>query len=861
VLSDTDRDSGQTLIRRLACWTVKSPNAGPFSGTFVAEQGLMMDFPVLYSKTILGRPFLILALLLGVLIFFSANVSHFRLDASADSLLLEGDEDLRVFRQMSERYQTRSFIFVAFIPNQDLFAQSTLNVISQIKNEITALDGVESVVTLLDVPLLKQHKGSLSEIASGYRTLESPLVDTDKARDELIVSPIFSDLLISADGKTTALQVNLAENTQLIALQAERDQLLLRSQQANVTVSTKQSLDRVEQAYALAKDHADQHNHQLIGQLRGVMDQHRDHGQLVLGGVPMVADDMITFIRNDLLVFGCGVFLFLVLILSLIFRQPRWVLLPLISCAYAGLTMVGLLGFMDWPVTVISSNFVALMLIITMSMTVHLIVRYRQLERDEPGWSQQELVFQTTRKMFWPCLYTALTTIIAFGSLVFSDIKPVIDFGWMMSLGLGVTFLTCFLLFPVMLVLLGHASRAQIRTARPFHLTLGLARLTEHHGRWILVLAVVLIGLSFIGMMRLEVENSFVNYFGKDTEIHRGLRVIDEQLGGTTPLDILIRFPEAESSLALDEEDEELKLLLGTTDTGTDQDYWFTPDKIELVKKAHDYIGTVYGIGKVMSVASLVRVGEQINKGPFDAFELAIVYKRMPQDLKSTLVDPFISVADNEARISVRVKDSLADLRRDELLKQLRVGLVQDVGLAEDRLQITGLLVLYNNMLQSLFKSQIEALGVVMLGIAIMLLILFRSWALAIIGIIPNLLAAVSILGLMGLIGIPLDMMTITIASITIGVAVDNSIHYLYRFREEFRHHRDYMITLRNCHASIGNAISYTAITIIAGFSILTLSNFVPTIHFGMLTALAMLIALLASLTLMPKLLLIFKPL
>ena len=820
-----------------------------------------MGFPALYSKTVLGRPFLMLALLLGVLIFFSANVSHFRLDASADSLLLEDDEDLRVFRQMSERYQIRSFIFVAFIPNQDLFAQSTLNVISQIKDQITALDGVESVVTLLDVPLLKQHKGSLLEIASSYRTLESPLADREKARDELTVSPIFSDLVISADGKTTALQVNLAENTQLIALQAERDQLLLRSQQANFTVTKKKLFDRVKQAYVVAKHDADQHNHQLIEQLRGIMGQYRDHGQLVLGGVPMVADDMITFIRNDLLVFGCGVFLFLVLILSLIFRQPRWVLLPLISCAYAGLTMVGLLGFMDWPVTVISSNFVALMLIITMSMTVHLIVRYRQLERDEPGWSQQELVFKTTRKMFWPCLYTALTTIIAFGSLVFSDIKPVVDFGWMMSLGLGVTFLTCFLLFPAMLVLLGHASRAQIQTTRPFHLTLGLAQLTEHHGRWILVLAAVLAGLSFIGMMRLEVENSFVNYFDEDTEIHRGLRVIDDQLGGTTPLDILIRFPEAERSLALEEEDEELKLLLGATDTGGDQDYWFTPDKIELVKKIHDYVGTVYGIGKVMSVASLVRVGEEINKGPFDAFELAIVYKRMPQDLKSTLIDPFISVADNEARISVRVKDSLADLRRDKLLKQLRAGLVQDVGLAEDRLQITGLLVLYNNMLQSLFKSQIEALGVVMLGIAIMLLILFRSWALAIIGIIPNLLAAVSILGLMGLIGIPLDMMTITIASITIGVAVDNSIHYLYRFREEFLHHRDYVKALRNCHASIGNAISYTAITIIAGFSILTLSNFVPTIHFGMLTALAMLIALLASLTLLPKLLLIFKPL
>jgi predicted RND superfamily exporter protein len=262
----------------------------------------------------------------------------------------------------------------------------------------------------------------------------------------------------------------------------------------------------------------------------------------------------------------------------------------------------------------------------------------------------------------------------------------------------------------------------------------------------------------------------------------------------------------------------------------------------------------------VLSLASIIRVGEEVNKGTFDAFELAIVYKRMPQELKTSMIDPYISIENNEARINVRIVDSLEDLRRNEFLKQLRHDLINKLGLSEDKVQVTGLLVLYNNMLQSLFRSQILTLGVVMAGIFLMLVILFRSVSLAIIGIIPNLLAAAIILGLMGLLGIPLDMMTITIAAITIGIAVDNSIHYIYRFREEFAQRDDYIKTLHYCHANIGKAVFYTATTIIIGFSILIMSNFIPTIYFGILTALAMLIALLAALTLLPKLILIWRP-
>jgi hypothetical protein len=461
--------------------------------------------------------------------------------------------------------------------------------------------------------------------------------------------------------------------------------------------------------------------------------------------------------------------------------------------------------------------------------------------------------------MVWPCLYTALTTIMAFTSLVVSDIKPVIDFGWMMTIGLTVTFLTSFLLFPSLLILFDRTSPTGGENTQ-FRFTAVLARITERHGNKVLILSMFLALISIYGITRLEVENSFINYFSEDTEIHQGLKLIDEKLGGTTPLDILVYFhDEAEDDDFHDEEDE-FALLFGGADMGSKEDYWFTPLKVDRVKEIHDYLQGLDAVGKVVSLASLIRVGEDINQGTFDAFELAIVYKRMPGDLKESMIDPYISIPDNEARISLRINDTLPDLRRNELLNQINTDMTGKLGLSADEFQITGLMVLYNNMLQSLFTSQIETLGVVMAGIALMLLLLFRSLPLAIIGIIPNLLAAVIILGLMGILRIPLDMMTITIAAITIGIAVDNSIHYIFRFREEYARIGDYVETLHYCHANIGNAIFYTAITIIIGFSILVLSNFIPTIIFGLMTALAMLIALLAALTLLPKLIMLWRP-
>ena len=574
----------------------------------------------------------------------------------------------------------------------------------------------------------------------------------------------------------------------------------------------------------------------------------------------MIADDMITFIKKDLIIFGIGVFLFLIIMLTIIFRKLRWVLLPLVSCFYAGLLMIGLLGLVGWNVTVISSNFISLMLIITMSMNVHLIVRYRQLHKDFPNFSQHELVLNTTSKMVWPCFYTALTTIMAFSSLVVSGIKPVIDFGWMMTIGLSVTFLTSFILFPSILILLPKTDDESL-TREEFQFTPRLASVTEKYGNNILIISLIFSVISVYGITRLQVENSFINYFSNDTEIYKGLRLIDEKLGGTTPVDILLNLedPEIIENDEKDEDFEDFDALFSAFEEEQEK-VWFTPARIEKVKEIHDYLESLSAIGKVLSLASIIRVGEQINEGEFDAFELAIVSKRMPIELRESMIKPYLSEENNEVRISVRILDSLKDLRRKELLEKIKNDLTKKIGIDEDKIKITGILVLYNNMLQSLFKSQILTLGVVMIGIGFMLVVLFRSLQLAIIGIIPNLFAAAIILGLMGLLKIPLDMMTITIAAITIGIAVDNSIHYIYRFREEFPKTKNYISTMHYCHANIGKAVFYTASTIIIGFSILVLSNFIPTIYFGLLTAFAMFIALFAALTLLPKLILIFRP-
>ncbi len=813
-----------------------------------------------YDWLVLDRPVLVLLLLGGVILYFSFYARDFDLDASADSLLLENDKDLRQYRDMTNRYGSSEFLFVAFAPKDDLFSEHARATIAAMRDDFRKVGMIDSVTSLVDVPLLKQAEGKLSDVAKNYRTLTAADIDLAKAKEELLNSPLFNELIVSKDGATTAMMLTLKTDPEYQDLSRRRNELILNKYESGLTDEAKLELERVTAAYDAAKDRYDVAMHETIKEIRAVMDRYRGEGDLYLGGVPMIADDMITFVKNDLVVFGSCIVVFLVAMLFLIFRQVRWVVLPLGACLLAVWFMIGLLGFTGWRVTVISSNFISLMLIITISMNIHLAVRYRQLRWDFQDLDQKQLVSQTVRMMFWPCFYTATTTMVGFGSLVTSNIKPVIDFGWMMTVGLGVTLVLSFLLFPAVLVMLGKSAGSDTENSKvPF--TAMLARFSERHGNVIIAAAVVLTIITAIGVSRLRVENSFVNYFSENTEIHRGLKLIDDKLGGTTSLDIVVKFPETAPEDPAAEDTDEFDELFGEIEVDK-ADYWFSPDKIDLIKGIHDYLEGLPAVGKVRSLASTIRIAEDLAHGQeFDTFELAVINKRLPEALRAEMLTPYISIEHDEARINLRVKDSLKDLRRKELLERIRSDLEGKFGLTPENMQISGLLVLYNNMLQSLYQSQIMTLGIVILGIWLMLLVLFRSLSLSIIGIIPNILSALIILGLMGLLGIPLDMMTIMISSITLGIAVDNSIHYIYRFRQEFdRHGRDYVKTLHYCHASIGRGIFYTVITIIVGFSILVLSNFIPTISFGLLTALAMLIALIAALTLLPKLILMWRP-
>ena len=566
----------------------------------------------------------------------------------------------------------------------------------------------------------------------------------------------------------------------------------------------------------------------------------------------MIADDMMTFIKNDIVVFGAGVLLFIVATLWFVFRSLIWVVVPLLSCFFSVLIMIGFLGLVGWKVTVISSNFIALMLILTMAMNIHLSVRYLQYRKENPDVTNNQALQWTSEKMFWPILYTVLTTICAFLSLIFSGIKPIIDFGWMMTVGLLVSMSVTFTLLPSVLNILG-TKKTNFKDQKKSKVTSFLSKVAQKNTKTIFTSAIVVIIISIFGITKLEVENSFINYFDKETEIYKGMKLIDEELGGTTPLDVIVKFPKKEEDFDTDDDWEE--------EEKDEAKYWFTRNKIDKITQVHDYLDGLDAVGKVISFASMVRVAEDLSGGKkLQGLEMGVLYTKIPDSIKKEIIDPYISIENNEARIGLRILDSKENLRRNELIKKINYDLKNKLGLKQDEYKLAGILILFNNLLQSLFKSQILTLGVVMAGITLMFLILFRNLHLSLIGVVPNFMAAFLILGIIGLLGIPLDMMTITIAAITIGIAVDNSIHYIYRFKEEFKKTNDYNLTLEKCHNTVGVAILNTSITIVFGFSILVLSNFIPTIYFGVFTGIAMLLAMLSVLTLLPRLILTFKP-
>ena len=814
-----------------------------------------MNFINQLYKKFLERPKLILITLILLFSFSIYNAKNFQLDASADSLLLENDPDLNYLRSVNERYLSEDFFVITYSPKKKINEES-LKELKKFVDEINNIKWVSKTISVLNAPLFESSDQPLIEKINNIQYIVTPGIEINRALNELKNSPVYKRLIINDDATTFGIVVYIKDNKKyLSALKTNKDFL---DKQQNNKLSEK-DLKEFENHKEILEKLKKEHNKNLEIyniEIRSQISKYKNIADINLSGIPMIADDLISFVKKDITVFGSGVFIFILITLWFIFRDIRWVIFPLLSCFLSIAIMVGMLGYLNWKVTVISSNFISLMLILTMEINIHYVERYKQLQIEFPKKKENYLTYLTTTKIFTPILYAVLTTVLAFLSFIFCDIKPVIDFGWMMTLGLFISLFVSMILLPYLIIKF-KPKATPMHESKDSKLAKIFASIALNHRFLVLAFSTIILILSIYGMTRLKVENSFINYFDKKTEIYQGMKLIDEKLGGTTPLEIILKFKDLDNKNTKNDDD----FFQGSDSNEYKDSYWFTNFRVNNIVNVHKYLESLPEIGKVLSFYSVLQLGEKINDNKkLGPLEMAILYSKLPEDIKKSIVTPYVSIENNEARISLRIIDSNPNLNRKELLIKIQKDLEEKLKLKKDEFKITGVLVIFNNLLQSLFDSQIKTLGITFGGIFILLLILFKSLSWSIVAAIPNFTAALFILGSLGLFNVPLDMMTITIASITVGIAIDNSIHYIYRFREEFKINKNYKKTIEICHRSVGKAIVNASLTIVFGFSILILSNFIPSIYFGIFTGLAMLTAMTLVLTLMPQLIAIIKP-
>ncbi len=785
-------------------------------------------FNFVLKKSALG-----LTLLIVIAGFFIAQIPDFQLDASSDSLVLEGDENLAFYQGIKKNYGSDDYLVISYQVTGDLLDPQQLAHLANLKRDLAKITQIKSITSILDVPLFRSPPLSLTDLSGENITLENGKADLALALKEFTTSPLYANNLVSKDGKTTAILISLKDNTRFLTLRSTRDKM--RIERANQALNAEQltKLKSIEKQVLYNATAQNKQQAQTIADIRTTIHKYSDKASLFLGGLPMITTDIVSYISNDLIVFSLAVIGLMTFILALIFRGLRWVIMPIAISITGALIMTGLLAFLGWKVTIISSNFFSLLLVMTLSVIIHLVVRYRELSQLNPALDSNQLIKDTLTQMFKPCLFTTLTTFVAFGSLLISGIRPVIDFGWMMSIGVVISLILSFLAFPMIMSLLPKTKIIAHKTELGF--TTALAKFVARFGNYLLIILVVFIGASAVGVSKLSVENRFIDYFKESTEINQGLTLIDQQLGGTIPLEIIFK--------------------------GMAEDYWFDEDLRADIHKVHTYLDGLDETGKVLSIDTLMSLLTQANDNkPLNGFFLNIVRSQIPNSAKQHVLDPYLSTESGQLRMVIRILETNKALKRGELIKKINHHISEELGFRPDSFRLSGMLVLYNNMLQSLFDSQIKTIAVVFGMIFIMFLFVFKSVSLSILALIPNTLPSLFILGIMGWRNIPLDLMTITISAIAIGIGVDNAIHYIHRFKVEFQKDGDYLQTMYRSHASIGLAMFYTSITITLGFLILALSNFIPSIYFGVFTAIAMISALLANLTLLPTLILMVKP-
>ena len=801
-------------------------------------------------KFIIAKNKLVISLVLVLSVVFGYLSTKLSIDASAETLLLEHDPDLKAYRQIAKRYDSPGLLVVAFTPKDDLFSPKNLELIKNLSDELAKNDMVSSVISILNVPLLNSVKGGVTGILDHTPTLSDKDINISKAKLEFAKSPIYSGNLISKDLKTTAIALNLKQDEKFNELLNERNLLSQKESNGTITQAEKEKFKALLAEFKAYRDELRKSDHKNLEAIKAAIAKFNANDELFLGGANMIADDMIGFIKSDLLVYGLSVLALLSFSLWLFFRQVRWIVLPMFICAVSAIFTTGIFGMFGWEVTVISSNYIALQLIITISTVIHLVVSYREFYARHPKYSQNQLIYLTLRDKFSPSFWAIFTTVIGFSSLMSADIKPVIMLGIMMSAGISVSLVLAFLLFGS--VNANLKKLAPVRTfENSFKFTKYCANLALNSRKIIYAVCVLVVCFGVYGISKIKVENSFIGYFKESTQIRQGMQVIDTKLGGTIPVDVIVKFKESEPKQEKTDEKDDFESEF--ENDAKSAKYWFNSYHTRVAEKIHDYLKEQNFVGNVSSLATLIKAIKELNNGVSDDFLLAAMYEKLPLEYKKILLSPYVSVENDELRFSLRIVDSDPKLRRNLFLKELREGLLELTKNDNVSIEVVGMMVLYNNMLQNLLSSQVDTFGLTVAILFVIFCFVFRSIKLATIAIVSNLIPLCTLFGVMGFFGIPLDVMSITIAAISIGIGVDDIIHYIHRFKEELLT-KDVFESIKAAHASIGYAMYYTSFTIFLGFSVMITSNFIPTIYFGLLTDLVMVFMLLGALIILPSL-------
>ncbi|WP_103638986.1 efflux RND transporter permease subunit [Campylobacter concisus] len=801
-------------------------------------------------KFIIAKNKLVISLVLVLSVVFGYLSTKLSIDASAETLLLEHDPDLKAYRQIAKRYDSPGLLVVAFTPKDDLFSPKNLELIKNLSGELAKNDMVSSVISILNVPLLNSVKGGVTGILDHTPTLSDKDINISKAKLEFTKSPIYSGNLISKDLKTTAIALNLKQDEKFNELLNERNLLSQKESNGTITQAEKIKFKALLAEFKAYRDELRKSDHKNLEAIKAAIAKFNANDELFLGGANMIADDMIGFIKSDLLVYGLSVLALLSFSLWLFFRQLRWIVLSMFICAVSAIFTTGIFGMFGWEVTVISSNYIALQLIITISTVIHLVVSYREFYARHPKYSQNQLIYLTLRDKFSPSFWAIFTTVIGFSSLMSADIKPVIMLGIMMSAGISVSLVLAFLLFGAINVNLKKL--APVRTfENSFKFTKYCANLALNSRKIIYAVCVLVVCFGVYGISKIKVENSFIGYFKESTQIRQGMQVIDTKLGGTIPVDVIVKFKESEPKQEKSDEKDDFESEF--ENDAKSAKYWFNSYHTRVAEKVHDYLKEQKFVGNVSSLATLIKAIKELNNGVSDDFLLAAMYEKLPLEYKNILLSPYVSVENDELRFSLRIVDSDPKLRRNLFLKELREGLAELTKNDNVSIEVVGMMVLYNNMLQNLLSSQVDTFGLTVAILFVIFCFVFRSIKLATIAIVSNLIPLCTLFGVMGFFGIPLDVMSITIAAISIGIGVDDIIHYIHRFKEELLT-KDVFESIKAAHASIGYAMYYTSFTIFLGFSVMITSNFIPTIYFGLLTDLVMVFMLLGALIILPSL-------